>query len=71
MAIYLLVSPVKSDEPFGSFSLPSYLYKEPEIEPEIITIDNLYITNRLYGTEVIVDPYTNDESDYEDEDEEW
>lgn len=83
LVISIIITPVKSDESFSLFtpSLPSYLYRDEENpEPELVVIDNLYITNRLYGTEVIVDPYAelnNDrpgkfyEEEYDDEDEEW
>lgn len=91
LLLYVLMSiaSIEGAESSGSLSkfldsiktIPNFSkYEEYEdSEPELIVIDNLYITNRLYGTEIIVDPYGDTEKepkrnyyeDYEDEDEEW
>lgn len=44
---------------------PPRFYSNPE--PELIVIDNLYIKNPLYGTEVIIDPYKDELESVEDE----
>ena len=68
MSIFFSFSQVKCEEPFyqpplqspisSSFFSPNIFneYEDPEPEPEVIYIDNLYIRDLIFnGTEVILD----------------
>lgn len=73
LLILLMIIPTKTKSDEFDFITPfSWTPKEEVFEPEIIVINNLYITCRICGAEVYPDPYAKiDESNLDDDQEEY